>query len=114
MEQSPQPSPEQDRAQRIAALNDEFRRNGPNGDWVATIGARALSNFPGLVEAVRNFSEFTPDNNPYGERDFGIIPWDSETTYWKIDYYDQQRMGGEDPLSPACRRVLTVMLNSEY
>ncbi len=37
-------SPEQ---RTIAQLNDEFRRRGSNGDWVATVGALALSDFPG-------------------------------------------------------------------
>ncbi|MGH7157810.1 MAG: DUF3768 domain-containing protein [Candidatus Saccharimonadales bacterium] len=34
--------------------------------------------------------------------------------FWKIDYYDQELKYGEDPLSLDCRRVLTVMLASEY
>jgi len=106
-EQSPQPN-------EIARLNDEFRRAGPNGDWVATVGALALSDFPGLVEAVRQFDEFTPDNDPWGEHDFGNINWQNEKTYWKIDYYDQQRLYGEDPLSPECRRVMTIMLAEDY
>lgn len=103
----PQPS-------EIARLNDEFRRAGPNEDWVATVGAVALSSFPGLVQAVMEFDNFTPDNDPYGEHDFGNIPWDNEKTYWKIDYYDQQRLYGKDPLSPMCRRVMTILLASEY
>src|SRR5579859_7536256 len=108
-EQTPQPE-----SARIAALNDEFRKAGPTHDWVATIGAIALSDFPGLVQAVRDFDDFTPDNDPYGEHDFGVIPWDNDKTFWKIDYHDQALQMGEDPLSPACRRVLTMMLASEY
>ncbi len=42
------------------------------------------------------------------------IPWYEEKTYWKIDYYDQQLQYWCDPLSEKCRRVLTVMLASEY
>jgi hypothetical protein len=85
-----------------------------NGDWVATVGALALSNFPGLVQAIRNFDNFTPDNDRYGEHDFGNIPWDSEKTYWKIDYYDQKRQYWCDPRLPECRRVMTILLASEY
>ena len=110
-------SPDQERAARIAALNDAFRKAGPEAapeDWIATIGALALSDFPGLVEAVKTFDDFTEDNDPWEEHDFGSIPWDNEKTYWKIDYYDQQRMYGEDPLSELCRRVMTILLAEEY
>jgi hypothetical protein len=106
-EQSPQPN-------EIARLNDEFRRAGPNEDWIVTIGALALSDFPGLVKAVQDFDAFTPDNDPYGEHDFGSIPWDDEKTFWKIDYYDQQLVFGKDPRSPLCRRLMTILLASEY
>ncbi len=108
------PERQPSRAERIAQLNDDFRRRGPVKDWVATRGVLTLPDIPGLIQAVRTFDTFTPDNDPYGEHDFGSIQWQSETTYWKIDYYDQQLQYGDDPLSPDCRRVLTVMLASEY
>src|SRR5437762_13681567 len=105
-EQAPQIS-------EIARRNDEFRRAGPNQDWVATAGAVALSNFTGLVQAVIDYDDFNPDIDPYGEHDMGRIVWEQEKTYWKIDYYDQARQYGLDPLDPACRRILTIMLASE-
>lgn len=52
-------SPEQ---RTIAQLNDEFRRN--RRDWYITRGAQSLPDVPGLVEAVRQFNTFTPDNDP--------------------------------------------------
>jgi hypothetical protein len=104
-------SPEQ---RPIAQLNDEFRHAGPTEGWIATMGALALSDFPGLIKAVQDFDTFTPDNDPYGEHDFGIIDWHDEHTYWKIDYYDQALQYWHDPLAPDCRRVLTVLLASEY
>ena len=106
-EQSPQPN-------EIARLNDEFRRAGPSGDWVATVGALALSDFPGLMKAVQAFDAFTPDNDPWGEHDFGSVVWHTEKTYWKIDYYDQALQYWHDPLAPDCRRILTILLASEY
>jgi len=63
---------------------------------------------------VQSFHDFNPDNDPWGEHDFGSIKWHNEKTYWKIDYYDQELVYGEDPRSPECRRVMTVMLSSEY
>ena len=37
-----------------------------------------------------------------------------EKIFWKIDYYDPELKGWCDPLAPQCRRVMTVMLASEY
>lgn len=80
-------------------------------------------------ELVETFDAFTPDNDPYGERDFGAIyqggdgRWTTtrlarpaETVFWKIDAYDRDlQYGSEDPANPAItRRVLTIMLAHEY
>jgi Protein of unknown function (DUF3768) len=105
MEQEPKPNP-------IAALNDAYRQQF--NDWYITPGVQALPDVPGLLKAVQQFNEFTPNNDPYGEHDFGSIVWQNEKTYWKIDYYDQQLQYWCDPLSEECRRVLTLMLASEY
>src|SRR5205814_1436402 len=61
-EQSPQPNP-------IAQLNDAFRRSG-QGIFL-TQGVQTLPDVPGLITAVQEFDQFTPDNDPYGEHDFG-------------------------------------------
>lgn len=104
MEHEKQPS--------VANLNDEFRRSGQG--LMITPGIQALEDVMGLVGAVMSFGNFTEDNDPYGEHDFGSLEWDSQKVFWKIDYYDQEVKYGEDPLSPDCRRVMAVMLASEY
>ncbi len=104
-EQLPSPNP-------IAELNNAFRRT--TRELFLTPGVQALPDVEGLVGAVRTFNQFTPDNDPYGEHDFGIIGWHTEQTYWKIDYYDQALQYWHDPLSPECRRILTILLASEY
>jgi Protein of unknown function (DUF3768) len=104
-EKSPEP-------RTIAQLNDEFRRSGHN--IFITQGVWVLPDVLGLIGAVQDFDTFTPDNDPYGEHDFGSITWHQEKTYWKIDYYDQGLQYWHDPLDPDCRRVLTVLLASEY
>jgi hypothetical protein len=103
---------EQEHAAKIAQLNDAFRQSGQG--IVITPGIQAMNNVPGLIAAVQTFDSFTPDNDPYGEHDFGSIEWEKQKTFWKVDYYDQDLKYGEDPLSPECWRVLTVMLASEY
>lgn len=105
------PSPEK---ARIALMNDAFRRAGPNGNWFITQGVQALPDELGLIDAVRTFNTFTPENDTWGEHDFGSIVWHSNKTYWKIDYYDQALQYWCDPLSDECRRVMTIMLASEY
>lgn len=120
------------RAEKIARLNDLARRAmGIACVVVATAGIRALpeADQSQLRELVETFDAFTPDNDPYGERDFGAIYrgveglWSTSrpvdvavTVFWKIDAYDRElRFGSEDPADPAVtRRVLTIMLASEY
>ncbi len=120
------------RAERIARLNDLARRAmGIACVVVATEGIRALPEVDQsrLRELVETFDAFTPDNDPFGERDFGAIyqgvdgVWSASrpvdvavTVFWKIDAYDRAlRFGSEDPADPAVtRRVLTIMLASEY
>ena len=98
---------------KIAALNDAFRRANPVNCMV-TAGVTAKMNLQRVFSMVRSFDVFNEDNDPMGEHDFGQIKLDGETLFWKIDYYDQQLEGWCDPLSPNCRRVLTVMLAEEY
>ena len=65
---------------------------------------------------VRGFSAFTPDNDPYGEHDFGAITYGGERYFWKIDAtsHDLTR-GSPDPANPAVTtRVLIIMRADEY
>lgn len=69
-----------------------------------------------IVKLVRAFDDFTEDNDPYGEHDFGSFEYQGKTIFWKIDYYalDMQR-GSEDPANAAItKRVLTILLAEEY
>lgn len=101
------------RADRIAALNDRFRRMAI--DVVLTQGViHGVRDIIELMKDVETYDRFTPDNDPYGEHDFGSLLWFGTKIFWKIDYYDRTLTYGLDPLDPDCRRVLTVMLASEY
>lgn len=107
-----------DRAARIAALNDAFRAAGPNGDWhmtrgVAACGAALIAE---AVRKVRAHACFPPEDDPYGERDFGAFRLGGVTVWFKIDYYDRDRViGAEDPANPSeTRRVLTILLAGEW
>jgi hypothetical protein len=100
------------KATEIATLNDKFRRGGDG--VVITRGVMGLDDLAGLLREVKGYEAFTADNDPHGEHDFGVIAWGSKKVFWKIDYYDQAAERWHDPLSPLCKRVLTVMLASEY
>jgi hypothetical protein len=106
-------------AARIAELNDRFRKGELNlGIKVLSQRVKTLSKTQQLhlLKLVKDFDGFTPENNPYGERDFGSVELDEEMYFWKIDYYDLSlTVGSEDPANTAVtRRVLTIMHSSEY
>lgn len=96
---------------KIAALNDEYRRGT---QFTVTPGVQEAIDFLGLIQAVREYKDFTQDNDPYSEHDFGVLDWYSSKIFWKIDYYDEALEKWCDPLSSDCNRVLTIMLAEEY
>jgi hypothetical protein len=102
----------------IRELNDAFRTSMTGGRVMMTAGVNALaSDVKALViRRVATYSDFTPDNDPHGEHDFGTFEVAGQTFFWKIDYYDTaMEFGSEDPADPAkTTRVLTIMLASEY
>ena len=103
---------------RIRVLNDNLRSTFVGGQVVMSSGVAALPlamKAHALVQ-VRTFADFSSDNDPHGEHDFGSFEIAGEKFFWKIDYYDSDMMfGSEDPADPErTRRVLTIMLAEEY
>jgi len=109
---------DKEKSERIQRLNDRFRRSGIGGDILITPGIQALgeSGMQAVAEKVMHFEQFREDNDPHGEHNFGAFDHDGQRIFWKIDYYGPDMMSGsEDPSDPdATRRVLTIMLASEY
>jgi Protein of unknown function (DUF3768) len=108
-----------EKTKRIAELNDLCRTAmGIGGRVFQTRGISALPlrDQSAIREKVELFDTFTPDNDPYGERDFGSFEHNGERIFWKIDYYDlTMTKGSEDPSDPKqTARLLTIMLASEY
>jgi hypothetical protein len=69
-----------------------------------------------LFRAVREFSDFTEDNNPHGERDMAFFEVDGRKWYYKIDYYDlKMKFGSPDASDPTktCR-ILTIAAAEDY
>jgi hypothetical protein len=85
------------------AHNDDFRTTGRGGQLLFSRGISELprADRAAILERVRTFDDFTPDNDPRGEHDYGSSEHAGLKIYWKIDYYDTTR-------------VLTVRLAKEY
>lgn len=111
------PSPSSPTA-RIRRLNDDLRRTLIGGRLLFTPGIRQLeaAALKELLLALVSYDDFTPDNDPHGEHDFGSLTIAGEKIFWKIDYYDRGLVyGSPDPADPdVTTRVLTVMLAGEY
>jgi hypothetical protein len=102
----------------VRDLNDAFRRSFAGGRVVLTPGIAGMSDADRLatIKTVQSFTAFTPENDPYGDHDFGSVVVAGQTVFWKIDCYDLAlTYGSPDPADPAVTtRVLTVMLAEEY
>ena len=103
----------------IARLNDLCRSAmGIAGKLIQTEGICALpaADQSAIREKVETFKDFSEDNDPHGERDFGAFEHNGQRIFWKIDYYARDLMhGSENPADPKQTvRVLTIMLADEY
>lgn len=106
------------RAEAIALLNDNLRKTGTGGSVMITQNLRRVTGFDPilLAKALADYTGFDADNDPHGERDFGIITLWGRDLIWKIDLFDKDlKYGSDDPANPeVTRRVLTVMLASDW
>lgn len=110
--------PQSEHSRQIAALNDTFRTSFNGGILALTNGIQAL---PEEVQVeilykVRTFDNFTPNNDPQREHDFGSLTLRGHRVFFKIDYYDlnMQYHSKNAADSRVTNRVLIVMLTGEY
>lgn len=115
-------------SRKVADLNDQLRKDMFTGNMlkkenlknkiVLTPGIAGLNlkDKEKIFFSVKYFGNFTKDNNPYGEKDFGAFNFKKETYNWKIDYYDNDmKYLSPDKTDPKQTvRVLTIMKASEY
>ena len=109
--------------QRIAQLNDAFRRGDPSvpGQRFVTAGVYHLLKqleipVETLIQKVAQFDDFNDANDPHGEHDLGAFEFHGHQLFWKVDAYDQgYARGSDDPTDLSkTRRVLTMMLADEW
>ena len=102
----------------IKTLNDNLHKHLIGGKIVLTQGieAKTYEEIAEIMLKIRDFNNFTLDNDPYNEHDFGSFDYKGEKIFWKIDYYDNNYQFLSDyPSNPdVTNRVMTVMLASEY
>jgi hypothetical protein len=110
---------EAERAEKIRALNDEFRANFVGG---AVLLTATVANLREEVRAevlrrVREFKCFDKGNDPYGELDFATFEIGGRSFWFKIDYFDRKSMehDSEDPSDPSMTtRVLTIGASEDW
>jgi hypothetical protein len=104
--------------QKIQKLNDLFRQNFIGGQVVATRGIVALDKKiqVEICKKVKNFNNFTFDNDPHQEHDFGKVEVAGIKCFWKIDYYgkDLEHHSLDPSDSKITERVMTIMLAKDY
>lgn len=105
------------RQDRIRELNDRLRTKGEGGRIVMT---RSVSELPPEVlsramATIYKFDDFTANNDPWGEHDFGKVNIEGEAIMWKIDYYDiNLEWGSPEPADETVTcRVMTIMLAAD-
>jgi hypothetical protein len=107
-----------DTTTKIRSLNDHFRATFAGGQVMLTPGITGLSEDQraDVLLRVAAFDDFSEDNDPHGEHDFGSFDLDGKRIMWKIDYYDSNlEYGSPDPADPGVTtRVLTILLAEEY
>lgn len=106
---------------KIALLNDALRERGDGGEIVMTpaFAAIPIDVRDELIRLIRRYDQFDEDkgsNDPYSERDFGMVSLRTYRAYFKIDYFDlEMECRCEDPADPSqTNRVMTLMLQDEY
>ena len=108
------------KTQRIRELNDNFRSSFDprSGRVVMTRGIAALSEAERaeIIAAITEFDAFDEGSDPHCEHDFVSVEIQGRRIFGKLDYFDlAYQYHSPDPANPeVTRRVLTIMLASEY
>ena len=105
------------KADKIHLLNDRLRKTFTGGRVVTSAVVAALGETlkTRVLMMVREFTDFTEDNDPHKEHDCFLFDLEGERYAVKIDYYDKSmEFGSEDPSDPEqTTRVMTIMLASD-
>ena len=102
----------------IRRINDAFRSHVDESLMRLSPGILNLSKGDrnAVLKNLREFADFSPTNDFYGEHDAGQYTADVGTIIWRIDYYDPtMTRSPKDPANFASTvRVLTVTLVGDH
>lgn len=103
----------------IAKLNDRFRKGDRSlGEYKLSRQVLALpkNKQKQLFKLIQDFSDFNSENNPDGDRSFGVVIVDGFKYIWKIDCLDLcMTMLSEDPSDlTKTTRVLLIIRAGEF
>ncbi len=107
-----------ERTEQIAVLNDMLRQSQLTGKIALSPAIEALA--PGIrgriLDGVKTYNAFAPQNDAQAERDFGAFMCGDHDIFWKITCYDEHNHYLSDDVTDINRttRVLRVMLVEEY
>ena len=103
------------KSKTIAAQNDTFRKTFCGGKVLLTCGISALSLMQQaeIINKVKNFNNFTRDNDGH---DFGCFDYHGRQIFWKIDLYDvnYEFYSPQPDDETQTNRALTIMFAEEY
>jgi hypothetical protein len=107
-----------DKLIRIREFNDKLRRYFVGGKVMLT---DSVAELPDMVKAaallfMAQYHNFTTQNDPYGEHDFGAFELCNRRFFWKVDCLTiDSQSASEDPADPSkTQRVLTLMLDCDW
>jgi hypothetical protein len=99
-------------------LNEQFRTTFRGGQILLTASVAELPDMvkASALEKVATFKDFTEENDPHGERDYGSFDHCNREFWFKIDYYDLKLEGAsDDPAdSTKTKRIMTVELAQDW
>ncbi|HEY9864093.1 MAG TPA: DUF3768 domain-containing protein [Candidatus Obscuribacterales bacterium] len=112
------------KAEQIARLNDQLRSQNSQVGGIhlsRSVGLLPPQQQQQLLQLLKEFNSFSPDNDPYGERDFVTLELDGDRYFFKIDYFEKsawlkgEEIGANSPEDVNTTwRVGTLMESSEY
>jgi len=102
---------------KISERNDKLRTSltpDPRNRIMLTASVKESPEKNRVLSEVKSFSNFTPENDPYGEHDFGAVEIEGTKYFFKFDYYDHNLEYGADPKTDDYTLVLTIMEARDY
>jgi Protein of unknown function (DUF3768) len=98
--------------EQIRAAYDKLRTTGEGGSMYQTDGFASLPEADRqlAISKIRLFNDFTPENDPHGEHDFGSVKVNGVRIYFKCETHGILHMNGKVKK----QRMMTVMLADEY